>query len=508
MRPLALARVVRAPAATAQPARAHVIRTLAEGLLVAAMLVTSAAHAALPRAVAQAFADAGVPLAHVSIAVQALDAPRPRLVHRAEQPMSPASVMKLVTTFAAFDLLGPAYRWRTQAYVDGTLDAGVLHGNLVLEGRGDPKITVERWQAFMALLRARGVAAIDGDLVLDRSAFDLAAEDPGAFDGEPQRTYNVVPDALLVNFKAVRVHFSPGDAGVARVQVDPPLPNVRLEAEPRLTGGPCANWRQRLGVRVDDDGAQARIRFAGAYAGACGEREWWLALLDAPNYVHAMFATYFAQAGGRFAGRVRNGRVPPGAQPLAVIDSPPLAEVVRDINKLSNNVMAREVFLTLALEAAPPPATPAKAFAVVRSVLAQRSVAMPGLHMDNGAGLSRNARATAAGLVRLLRAADASTFRDAFESSLAISAVDGTVQDRFREIPGQALLKTGTLDGVRAIAGYVQAGSGRRYAVAAMVNDPHAAQAAGALEYLVQWVDTEGAAPVRCATSPARGGCP
>jgi D-alanyl-D-alanine carboxypeptidase/D-alanyl-D-alanine-endopeptidase (penicillin-binding protein 4) len=146
---------------------------------------------------------------------------------------------------------------------------------------------------------------------------------------------------------------------------------------------------------------------------------------------------------------------------------------------------------------------------VVQRVLAQRQVAMPGLAMDNGAGLSRRARVTAGGLVRLLRAADRSTFRDAFADSLAVAAVDGTAQNRFRDIPpGEALLKTGTLDGVRAIAGYVHGGGGRRYAIAAMVNDRNAAQAASALEYLVQWVDTEGAAPQRCATSPARGGCP
>jgi D-alanyl-D-alanine carboxypeptidase/D-alanyl-D-alanine-endopeptidase (penicillin-binding protein 4) len=171
--------------------------------------------------------------------------------------------------------------------------------------------------------------------------------------------------------------------------------------------------------------------------------------------------------------------------------------------------MARQLYLTLALEAAPPPATTAKAFAVVRGVLARRGIAMPGLAMDNGAGLSRAARVTAGGLVRLLAAADRSDFRDVFESSLAVAAVDGTAQARFRDIPpGQALLKTGTLDGVRAVAGYVRAASGRRYALAAIVNDRNAAQAAGALEYVVQWVDSEGAAPARCATSPARGGCP
>jgi D-alanyl-D-alanine carboxypeptidase/D-alanyl-D-alanine-endopeptidase (penicillin-binding protein 4) len=171
--------------------------------------------------------------------------------------------------------------------------------------------------------------------------------------------------------------------------------------------------------------------------------------------------------------------------------------------------MARQVYLSLALAAGAPPATPRKAAAAVRGVLARRQVDIPGLVLDNGAGLSRRARITAGGLVRLLLAAERSPVRDAFVDSLAIAAVDGTVEHRFRDIPaGEAHLKTGTLDGVRAIAGYVQGASGRRYAIAAMVNDRHAARAAGALEYLVRWIDTEGTAPALCATSPARGGCP
>jgi D-alanyl-D-alanine carboxypeptidase/D-alanyl-D-alanine-endopeptidase (penicillin-binding protein 4) len=484
-------------------------RRLAAAFAAALLACGTPAHAALPRAIAQAFQDAGVRIDHVAIVVQDLDRGRPLLTHRAERPMNAASVMKLVTTFAALDLLGPDYRWHTEAYLDGALEGGVLHGNLVLRGRGDPKITVEQWQALMAQLRARGLDAVDGDLVLDRSAFALPAYDPAAFDHAPLKAYNVGPDALLVNFKAARLRFYPEAAGVARVEVDPPLPAVRVAAPPPLDAAPCTDWRRSVGARIADDGAHAEVTFAGAYPAACGEREWWVALLDAPHYTHAMFTAFFAQAGGRFAGGVAEGAAPAGAAPFAVLDSPPLAEVVRDINKLSNNVMARQLFLTLALEGAAPPATTQKAIGVVQRVLAQRQVAMPGLAMDNGAGLSRRARVTAGGLVRLLRAADRSTFRDAFADSLAVAAVDGTAQNRFRDIPpGEALLKTGTLDGVRAIAGYVHGGGGRRYAIAAMVNDRNAAQAASALEYLVQWVDTEGAAPQRCATSPARGGCP
>ena len=464
------------------------VRALA---LAAALAAAAGVQAELPRPVARAFLDAGIPLNRIAVIVQDVSARRPLFAYDADRAMSPASVMKLVTTFAALELLGPDYRWRTEAFLDGPLEGGVLHGNLVLKGHGDPKITVEQWQAFMTRLRAAGLDAITGDLVLDRSAFDVPPHDPAAFDGEPRKPYNVGPDALLVNFKAAHLTFVPEETGrTAQVRVDPPLAAVQVAQAPLLDGAPCGDWLASARPRLADDGTIARITFEGTFPIACGEREWWLALLDPPHYAYEMFATYFRAAGGRFDGRLAQGRAPAGAAPFAVLESPPLYDVVRDVNKLSNNVMARQVFLTLAAEAAPPPATPAKAFEVVKRVLALRHVDMPRLVMENGSGLSRRERVTARGLVQLLLAADRSAVREDFASSLAVAAVDGTVERRFDagSAAGQALLKTGTLEGVRAIAGYVLDAQGRRFAVAAIVNDRSAPQSGHAFGQLVQWV--------------------
>src|SRR5262245_23763372 len=167
-------------------------------LLVALALVACfECFAALPRPVAKAFADAGVPLDAVGVFVQDVSRRQPLFVQQPDKAYNPASVMKLVTTLAALELLGPNYRWKTEAYLDGPLENGVLKGNLVLKGGGDPKITVEQWQAFMGMLRTNGLDAIEGDLILDRSFFAPVAHDPAAFDGEPLRPYNVGPDALL-----------------------------------------------------------------------------------------------------------------------------------------------------------------------------------------------------------------------------------------------------------------------------------------------------------------------
>lgn len=465
-------------------------------LVIVSSAAAVAAQATLPREVGRTFLDAGIPLNHVAMVVQDTAKPRPLFTYDANRPRSAASVMKLVTTFAALELLGADYRWKTEAYLGGPLVDGELHGDLILKGYGDPKITVEQWQSFIGQLRQNGLNAIDGDLALDRSRFLLPPHDRAAFDHEPLQPYNVGPDALLVNFNSLKLTLAPDAAGESvSVRAEPPLDAVALGTPPTLSADECADWRTRLAPSIEDRGDRAAIVFAGTYPASCGEREWWIAMLDHPHYVHAMFETYFRAAGGRFAGGLTERRVPDGVMPFAVLESPPLSDIVRDVNKLSNNVMARQIFLTLATTASAPPATPAKAAAAVGRWLANRKLAMPGLVLDNGSGLSRRARSSAAGLNRLLIAANASAVREEFARSLAVAAVDGTVEHRFQSggVAGQALLKTGSLEGVRALAGYVIDATGRRFTVVAIVNDPNAARATPALDFLVQWVYRNGA---------------
>jgi D-alanyl-D-alanine carboxypeptidase/D-alanyl-D-alanine-endopeptidase (penicillin-binding protein 4) len=396
-----------------------------------------------------------------------------------------------VTTFAALELLGPDYRWKTEAYADGPLAAGVLDGNLVLKGYGDPKITIEQVQSFVAALRATGLATIRGDLVLDRSYFTPPPHDPSAFDAEPLKPYNVGPDALLVNFKSVRFVFAPNATGDAvEVRTEPALAGVAVRGAPRLVGGECTDWRSSLSASFVNAADHAQANFGGRYPAACGERDWYVALLDHPHYVHAIFAQYWREAGGTFGGGVRDGRAPTGAAPLATLQSAPLYDAVRDINKLSNNVMARQLFLTLATAAYPPPATTAHAEQAVRSWLAKRGLHFPELKMENGSGLSRRERISAKSMGELLLAAEKSRVHADYASSLAVAATDGTVRKRFGDddVADQALLKTGTLEGVRALAGYVLGHGGKRYVVVCFVNHANAARAQRALDLLVETV--------------------
>jgi len=454
-------------------------------------LLAGAAAAALPPPVARAFTEQHIPLSAVGAFVQELGAVQPVFTQAAFKPMNPASTMKLLTTFAGLELLGPDYRWRTEAYAEGNIVDGVLDGDLVLKGYGDPKVTLEQFQELVARLRATGLTTIRGDLVVDRTFFAPGAHDPSAFDGEPLKPYNVGPDALLVSFKSVRFVFGPNAEGDAvDVRAEPALANLTIRGAPRLVAGECGDWRGSLQATFSNRADAAVATFGGRYPAACGERDWYVALLDHQHFVRDTFAQLWASAGGAFAGRVRDGKLHTGAKPLATLESPPLYDVVRDINKLSNNVMARQLFLTLATAAYPPPATTAHAADTIQRWLARHNLKFPELVLDNGSGLSRHERIAANSLGRLLLAAYGSDVRADYVSSLAVAATDGTVRKRFEKdsVAEQAFLKTGSLEGVRAIAGYVFTPNGRKFVVVCFVNHPGAARAQLPLDALVEWV--------------------
>jgi D-alanyl-D-alanine carboxypeptidase/D-alanyl-D-alanine-endopeptidase (penicillin-binding protein 4) len=439
------------------------------------------------------------------VEVQELGAASPHLAVNSNHPFNPASTMKLVTTFAAMELLGPTYTWKTEVWADGPLNNGVLDGNLVIRGRGDPKLNLENLWLLAKHVRERGVREIHGDLVLDRSAFESAAFDPGAFDNDPTRPYNVGPDALLANLKVVRFTFVPDAAsGRAAVIAEPRLAQMDVAANVRLSGEACsADWDDRIKPEFQTAAAGGvRVVFGGSYAAACGEKTWNASVLSPNAYFEGLFRALWGEVGGTLQGRVRDGMVPAGARLVYTHESPPLAEVVRDINKFSNNVMARQVFLGIGLEKAglektatgpdkPGPAASTRLSTdAVNAWLAERHLDLPGLVLDNGSGLSRSERITAAGMGRLLQAIYASSVMPEMLASLPIVALDGTMRRRFRDeqLAGQAHIKTGTLSDARAIAGYVFASSGRRYSVVFIVNGPNASQSRTAQDALLRWV--------------------
>jgi D-alanyl-D-alanine carboxypeptidase/D-alanyl-D-alanine-endopeptidase (penicillin-binding protein 4) len=443
-----------------------------------------AAAQPLPPEVAQALLQSQVPPEHLAVVVQELGAATPRLQAQADVPMQPASLFKLVTTTAALDLLGPAFSWPTQVWLDGPVRRGVLHGSLVIKGSGDPKLVVERLWLLLRRVRQLGVRGIDGDIVLDRTAFAAPAGSPADFDGQPLEPYNVQPDALLLNFKSVIFGFVPDPARkVARVTVEPGLAGMRFDDAVPLDGGPCGDWHAKLKASFDDP---RRVRFAGRYPLDCGMREWPVAPPEPQHFDARLLDALWHETGGTLRGSVRDGAAPADTPPLFTLRSPPLAEVVRDINKYSNNVMAQQLFLTLGAVLRDS-GTPEAARQVLTQWMGERfGAAAAGTVVDNGSGLSRDTRISARLLAQVLQAAYAGPAMSELMSSLPVSGTDGTAR-RMPGAPGRAHLKTGSLRDVAGIAGYVLGASGKRYLLVALINDPHAPAARAVLDTLVQW---------------------
>ena len=472
---------------------------------VAGLAVSTTAPAAaagadlpLPPEVRLALARSQLPLEAASVLVQEVDAPTPALRWQASRPLNPASLFKLATTLAALDVLGPGYTWTTPVWLDGRVHDGVLEGDLVIKGSGDPKLVPERIWLMLRRVQQLGVREIQGDIVLDRSAFARPSGTAADFDGEPLRPYNVQADALLLAQKSLLYTFTPdAAAGVARVAVEPPLSGLQVDAVVPLAAGPCDDWRAQLKATPADPD---RMHFAGAYPASCGERQWPLAYADPASFNARMLQAAWRELGGKLSGTVRDGAAPAGIVPSFELGSPPLAEVVRDINKFSNNVMAQQLFLTLGLAVRGSGSAEAGR-AVLQDWLAlQLGERAEGLVVDNGSGLSREARMSAEQLALLLQAAWRSPAMPELLSSLPVAGIDGTAR-RTRGAVGRAHLKTGSLRDVAGIAGVALGHNGRRWVVVAMVHHPQAAQARPAFDALLQWVlaspDTAAAAVPR-----------
>ena len=471
----------------------------------------SRADTTLPDAVLAALVRANVPASAMSALVVPISGPEAeRLSFQADRPVNPASVMKLVTTYAAMDMLGADFTWRTDFYTDGQIDNGTLRGNLYVRGGGDPKLVLERIQDTFYALHSKGVQVILGDMVLDHSGFDLPAHDPAEFDGEALRPYNASPDALLVNFKSVVLTFQPDrKAGVAYVTSEPPLARLAIDATVPLSRSGCGDWRDALQARFDDANT---IRFVGSYSARCGEKVWPVAYQEPDTYAERAFEGLWRASGGAITGRVRAGTVPKGARLLHEAHSLPLTDIISDVNHWSNNVMAQQVFLTLG-RLAPPTrqearSAPIGTFTPLRTGGFERSREVVGRWwrttfgirstppvMENGSGLSRTERITPQGLADLLRHAARHPQGSKFVDSLSVAGVSGTAsrlaRGRNSAAKGNAWIKTGTLKDVTGIAGYVDAQDGARYAVVGFVNHPNATAARPALDALLEWAASQ-----------------
>lgn len=453
------------------------------------------AQTALPINVAEALKKIALPESEVSIYVQALAAKpselnAPLLQHQATKVLNPASTMKLVTSYAALKILGPNYRWKTDIYTDGVLRDGVLNGNLYIKGYGDPSMMVDDFNRLLRTLYNGGIHSINGDLVIDNSYFASVSPPAGKFDNEPLRAYNATPNAFVVNAKTTSFRFD-ADTSAVNISVEPVMSEIKIVNQLKVKAVDCNAWRSNLTYDVaQQNTGNTIVTFSGSYPANCAEKYFELVVLDENAYHLSLFKTLWQSLGGSFNGNVRVQTTPMNALKTMQYESQTLAQILPNMNKWSNNFMARQLLLTIAAEKIGAPATEPNGASAINNWLNSEGLTFNELSIENGSGLSRIGRITPAHMGEMLVNAYYSPVMPELIGSLPISALDGTMQKRLKgsELIGRAHLKTGSLSGVFTLAGYVLAQSGERYVVVFMVNHAKAALTKPAQDALLEWV--------------------
>ena len=420
------------------------------------------------------------------------------LEHFADRPMQPASTLKVLTSIVALERLGPAYRGRTELRTNAERKDDVLRGDVTLRGLGDPDLDWRALQGMLQTLRFSGVRVITGDVILDRTYFQPSRPEVGLppFDESPEFRYNVIPDALLLNSNLMQLEIASDESGL-RVGVTPALDRVSFDSEMQIVDKPCADWEDfwKLPALTKMDDGRMRITLAGEFPRNCPLKTE-ISLLDRVDFADRLFRSMWAALGGTWAGAARDGVTAADTRVLAEHQSRTLAEFNRDILKRSDNPITRLMFLTLGAQskvaASASLSTSARGEQVVRQWLQEKKINDAGLVLDNGSGLSRTERISAATLAGVLRAAKESRWAPEFLSGMPIVGVDGGMRRRLADgaAVGVGRIKTGGLRNVVSVAGYVPDVNGELCAVVAILNHDDAKSAVGKpiVDAVLEWV--------------------
>ncbi|CAN5917119.1 D-alanyl-D-alanine carboxypeptidase/D-alanyl-D-alanine-endopeptidase [soil metagenome] len=504
-----------------------------------------------------------MPLKNFGIAFRPVDSSAPTMSLNDEQPFLMASTTKVVTSLAALHLLGPTYRWRTEAFTTAPVGNGRLAGDLVIVG-GSSGLTPATLRRWFGQMRAEGLAQVSGQIVLDRFSL-LYEQHPGqAATTAAELAPGGPPDPRTYTRGALVVAVQPSSGEKATVLLTPRPPGVTIVNDVLMGGGNCgalARWAPQAGRS-----GPLQLLVSGRWDASCGRQE--IAFVKLPGTgpspslespsvtslsvasasphataagraatasppgtagsamnaapkvpsisVPGMVAALWAESGGQLRGQVvettpvvttkpeagRGKAAKRSASPAPRADGAPwtsqittsLPEVLREMNKTSNNLAARSLLLSLAPASGAAGTGLKVAQGRVQAWLLTQGLADGDIRIDEGSGQSRAERGKARAMVQLLCNEWRAVGAKAFVDSLPIAGVDGTLANRMRKgsATGRAFLKTGTLSDTRALAGYVLGLSGKVYAVSMMVNDPAAGRATPALDALVEWLAKNG----------------
>ncbi len=446
---------------------------------------TPAIFKKLPTNIASKLRSKGVKTSGMSAYVQDVNSSQALLGHNDQISRVPASVMKLITSYAALGVLGPNYRWPLEVYTKGQIRNGTLQGDLIIKGKGSPEFKTTDLRKVLHGIRSKGIRNVSGRILFDNSYFNAPRQSAASFDKNKLSAYNAKPDALLFNERLSSFKVRALKKSI-RITPELPIANLKIVNKVRKSKRSC-----RVGMSARQNGHQTIVTFTGRFARRCGTRTLTKVVSNPANMIYGAMQAYWKRdVGGTLNTRFAVGKVPAGSRRLLTTYSRTLAQILPEIDKDSNNVMARQLLLSIGAKRAGQ-GTERNGANAIGVWLASRGLHFPELRIENGSGLSRNARISARHVGDLLVDAYRSPFRDYLMRSLAVAGVDGTMKRRLKRSPvrGRGFFKTGTLRDVRSIAGYVKAADGKTYVMAILHNDPRAKKRSlPAHDKLIEWV--------------------
>jgi D-alanyl-D-alanine carboxypeptidase/D-alanyl-D-alanine-endopeptidase (penicillin-binding protein 4) len=410
----------------------------------------------LIEALSAVVSDPLIESALVAARVDSLTTGHTLYAHNPELLINPASVTKIFTTAAALALLHPNYRFKTEIYTTRKPEKGVIKGPLYLKGFGDPFLVNERLTYLATELKSLGITRIDGPIILDDSHFDPVEKGPGWSQDDSPRPYSAPMGALSLNFNSVAVLAFPGEkvGDEARLEVAPDSDHFELENKVKTSSS-----RTRIRLSVDRKGNHTKIIARGRVSIHHPGSRHFCRVTSPAFYTGRSFRQALRQAGIKTRQAIHRGEVPRWADKLYVLRSPSLGELVRKVNKRSQNFMAEQLYKIQGAEFLGPPATWYKGQQMMSAFLVEEvGLAPSSFVLHNGSGLNDVNRITVSQAVAVLRYMwERFDVRPDFVSSLAVAGSDGTVVNRFRHpaLTRTMRLKTGSLENVRALAGYV-----------------------------------------------------
>lgn len=434
----------------------------------------SSAQKDLPKSLISILTEQAIPPETLTVIVQEVDSDESIISLNPKILRSPASLTKLFTTFIALDYLGPDFQWNTNIYVSDSISDETVD-YLLFKGEGDPYLTEENLRSIVKKLRHLGLERIEMGLQVDQQYFEANQSHPGDFDDDPLRPYNQLPSALTANFNRVDFQLVPNvNTGSVDFYFDTLPSGVVIDNQLHLGKGQCSDFTDSVVFHETQTDQIMTIIAEGVFPSSCLKIEHEIALTNTNHYFYSLFSDLWKQSGGEFLGYIIDSeKIGESEVPLLVHTSPPLNEIIRHTNKQSNNFMSRQIFLSLGNYQSDQTATLELSRLRINAMLDKYDIDFQGQFIDNGSGLSRETVIRGETLMQLLKEIYEHPLRAELISSLPITGIDGTMKKRFRKFPikQRAHLKTGTLDGVTGMAGYVKGLSGKDYIVVFIHND-------------------------------------